>query len=316
MKKWVFGLVATILLLLCSIYVFIPTVVSLNANIEMKAASPAVHRMLLDKNNLSRWWPGKINRDSLFMEGFIYIINAGNITVMPIMVTGQKIDLTTSLYLISNRPDSTVLHWVGTMVTSYNPLARLFNYRKARKINRDMVSILEKMKAFYSNPENIYGIKIKKTYIVDSFLIATSGTSKGYPTNDFIYGLVNKLRRYATINSSKESGYPMLNISTADSTNFEIKVALPIDKSLPSSGDILQKRMPGGNIILVTEVKGGLDSNNMAFEQIQRYSIDHHIAFAAIPFYSLVTDRLKEPDTNKWQTKIYCPVMIYGRDLN
>jgi hypothetical protein len=29
----------------------------------------------------------------------------------------------------------------------------------------------------------------------------------------------------------------------------------------------------------------------------------------AIPFQSLITDRVKEPDTAKWITKLYAPVL-------
>ncbi|MEO5892188.1 MAG: GyrI-like domain-containing protein [Ferruginibacter sp.] len=276
------------------------------------ATGPGLHRMLLDKSNVSKWWPGTVSNDSFYLNGLAYKINNGNITLLPVSVYGQHIDLTTSLFLISGMNDSTKLVWVGSMVTSYNPIDRFSAFLKAKKINRDMTAILEKIKTFYSKPENIYGFDIKKTLIVDSLLIATSAESKGYPTNQFIYGLVDKLRNYATSNAAKESGYPMLNIVTTDSVNFDVKVALPIDKALPSSGDILPKAMPGKFKILMTEVKGGLDVTSRASEQIQKYSDDHSMKSAAIPFHSLVTDRSKETDPNKWVTKIYFPVLIYN----
>jgi hypothetical protein len=101
----------------------------------------------------------------------------------------------------------------------------------------------------------------------------------------------------------------MLNIETADSINYHVRVALPISKVLSTSGEILEKRMPGQGNILVTEFKGGIDAANKAFAQIENYANDYQRVAPAIPFYSLVTDRLAEPDSSKWITKIYFPVM-------
>ncbi len=67
--------------------------------------------------------------------------------------------------------------------------------------------------------------------------------------------------------------------------------------------------MPGRGNILVTKVKGGTSIAAVAFEQIKKYADDYERHAPAIPFYSLITNRLKEPDTAKWVTKIYFPVM-------
>jgi hypothetical protein len=197
---------------------------------------------------------------------------------------------------------------VGTVAASGNPVKRLFAYMKAREIRADMADIMEEIKKFYTVPGNIYRFDIKQELVTDSILISTSAGSNGYPTNEFIYNLIGKLRNYAAAMSAKQTGYPMLNISTANNINFEVKVALPVDKELPSAGDILQKRMPGGGNILVTEVKGGIWVTNEAMDQVKKYADDYMRVPPAIPFYSLITDRLKEPDSSKWVTKIYFPV--------
>jgi hypothetical protein len=195
------------------------------------------------------------------------------------------------------------------MISSYNPFKRLQAYLKAKKINRDMDLILQKMQSFYSLSENIYGFDIKKALVMDSILIQTSGISKGYPSTAFIYGLIDKLKNYSNSNNATITGYPMLNIKPLDSINFEAKLALPLDRPLPGSGDILQKRMLGMGNILVTEVKGGNAISAKAFLQIQKYAEDYQRLAPAIPFYSLVTDRMQQPDSSKWITKIYFPVM-------
>jgi hypothetical protein len=309
MRKWLLGLVVGSGLIFGSLYIFIPNIVSLKAATGISVTRPGLYRMLLDKNNVAKWWPGKIGSASFYLNDLTYTINNSSITILPVSITGQNTNLSTSLFLIPLATDSIQLEWVGAMATSYNPVKRFSAYLKAKKIKNDMAFVLQKMHIFYSEPKNIYGFDIKKELVVDSFLIATFGKCKGYPANQFIYSLIDKLRKYATENVAKESGYPMLNVSTTDSINFDVKVAIPVDKLLPSAGTISQKRMLGRGKILVTEVKGGNTMAANAFLQLQQYGDDYQRSSPAIPFYSLITDRTKETDTSKWITKIYFPVM-------
>jgi hypothetical protein len=311
MKKWIIGIVAVVVLALILIYTAIPNQITLQSSEGVNAGGSAIHRTLLDKKIVKGWWPGKITDDNLYYQDLHYEINRGNITVMPVSIRKGNIHANTSLFLTSVLTDSTQLHWVGSLPTSYNPVTRAAAYFQAKKISKSMGVILKKMKQFYAVRDNIYGIKIKKTLVVDSLLIVTSAECTGYPTNEFIYGLVGKLQDYAARNAAKQTGYPMLNVSTADSTTYQVKVAIPTNKLLPSSKDIVQRTMPGRNVILFTQVKGGNGVATSALEQIANYANDHQLKTPAIPFFSLVTDRRKEADTSKWITDIYYPVMIY-----
>jgi hypothetical protein len=100
----------------------------------------------------------------------------------------------------------------------------------------------------------------------------------------------------------------MLNIEPFDSTNYLVKVALPLENLLPDNGDILQKRMLKDGNILVAKTEGGYAKTIEVFNQIKNYATDYKMSSPAIPFYSLITDRTKETDSSKWVTKIYYPV--------
>jgi len=309
MKKWVIGILAVVVVLIGSTYVFIPNTIKLRSGTGIRATGKGIHRMLLDKATVAKWWPGNTSNDSFYLNDHIYKVENSNITLLHISINGQPRSVTTVLFFISIMIDSTQLEWTGSMVTSYNPVKRFIAYLEAKKINRDMNRILKSINTFYSKPENIYGIEIQKAYVSDSFLIATSGQCKGYPTNQYIYSLIDQLRKYAVRQSAKESGNPMLNVKTNDSINFDVKVAIPTDKLLPSSGDILQKQMLGRGNILVAEVKGGVGVTLHAYQQLQLFVEDYKYRTPAIPFYSLITDRSMEADSSKWITKIYFPVM-------
>ncbi|MEJ7587776.1 MAG: GyrI-like domain-containing protein [Ferruginibacter sp.] len=308
MKKWLFVLLAGMLFSVLAVYIVIPNTISLRASLLIKATRPGIHRMLSDKNSVARWWPGKVSNGGFYFNGRTYQITSGNITVLPIAVNTKKYELNTSLFLISFTTDSTKMGWVGSLTTSYNPFDRFRSYLEAKKIQKDMKIILQTMDTFYSKPENIYGIRIKNHLITDSILIAFAGSCKGYPTTSFLYGLFAKLKTHALARGAIVQGFPMMNIRAADSINYDYMVALPIDKKLPSSGDILEKRLPGRCNLLVTEVEGGPETNKRAFQQMEYYLEDYKLKSPALPFYSLITDRLQEQDTSKWITKIYLPV--------
>lgn len=155
--------------------------------------------------------------------------------------------------------------------------------------------------------EHVYGLNIQRTRVTDSLLVTTKITGQKYPATEEYYDLIKKLQNYMAANEAAPVNYPMLNIAEIDSNNFVTTVAIPVNKVLPDKGAILFKRMFSGNI-LTAEVKGGVFVIEEGFKQLNHYISDYQLVSPAIPFQSLVTDRLMETDTSKWITKLYYPV--------
>jgi effector-binding domain-containing protein len=221
---------------------------------------------------------------------------------------GSKNSVSTELIFLPHEDDSTVLTWNGLEEANSNPFSRMSNFSWIKNINNDLHFLLSKIQSFYSNEDNVYGLHIQKDFVADSNFIFTSTTSANYPATDIIYKMIDRLRNYVSKNGAKETGYPMLNI-LKEGDAYVVKVALPIDERLADSGDIKYRWMLKGGNILVAEVKGGPHQIEKAFNEMADYVEDHGRVAPAIPFQSLITDRRQEPDTNKWVTKIYWPVM-------
>ncbi len=310
MKKKVVAAVGLIMLAMAFLYIFIPNIITFKSSAAIKVTQKGLHRILLDKQSMAKWWPGSVSNDSFYFNGRSYQIYDNTISLMPInIMENNKAIINSSLLLIKIETDSLKLEWVGNYISSNNPINRLSAYFEAKDINHDMNTILQKIQQTYSLPKNIYNCTIQEEQVVDANLISTSDKCKNYPSNDFIYGLINKLDVYATQQRTKITGYPMLNIEGIDSGNYLVRVALPLEKLLPSNGNIQQKRMLENGKILVTEIKGGYFKTSEAYKQMIIYANDYERNSPAIPFYSLITNRLKETDSTKWITKIYCPVM-------
>ena len=310
MKKKVVAALGLIMLAIGFLYIFIPNIITLKSSAAIKVTPKGLHRVLLDKQSMAKWWPGNISNDSFYFNGRSYQIYDNTISLMPInIIENNEAIINSSLLIIKIETDSVKLEWLGNYITSYNPINRLSAYFKAKDINNDMNTILQKIQQNYSLPKNIYNCTIKEEQVVDANLISTFGKCKDYPSNTFIYSLINKLDVYANQQQTKITGYPMLNIESTDSANYLVRVAVPLEKVIPQSGDILQKRMLQNGNLLVTEIKGGNFKTSEAYKQIIIYANDYERNTPAIPFYSLITNRLKETDSTKWITKIYCPVM-------
>ena len=177
------------------------------------------------------------------------------------------------------------LVWNGELISSYNPFKRAKSYYDFNELEENVDSILWKMKSFFSNIQNVYGYNIRHESVKDSILVSTFDISKGYPSTQFIYSLIEQLKKYIKSQSAEETGFPMLNISAADSSNnYTTKVAIPVNKKLSSSGKIQYKWMLGGGNILVTDVRGGNDEINKAFQQVENYMSDRRYVAPAIPF--------------------------------
>ena len=90
---------------------------------------------------------------------------------------------------------------------------------------------------------------------------------------------------------------PWSTLLLLDSSRFEIQVAIPVNKYLPGMKLLYSKKMLKGGDILVTEITGGKNIADSAMKQMEQYVTDHKYMRIAIPFQSLVTDRMNVPDS-------------------
>ncbi|MDQ6610106.1 MAG: hypothetical protein M3Y85_09835 [Bacteroidota bacterium] len=314
MKKWILFILILIIVATGLLYFFIPTSVLILQSSVIPVNAKGFSRTIVDEKKWNQWWPGEILHNDAGTAHFRYKGNTYTIIEkrMSSVIVGVKDgndSFRTELLFIPVTPDSVVLNWEGSATSSILPVNRLRLYYKGKNLNKDLKAILQHIQEFYEKEENIYGLTIKKDLVVDSTLISTAATSRGYPTIEFIYGLIDKLKIYAERNGAKQTGLPMLNINTADGIVYDTRVAMPVDKRLKDSGSIAYRWMLGGGNILMTEVKGGPYTIKQAFAEMENYVHDFQRTAPAIPFQSLITDRRKEPDTSRWITRLFWPVM-------
>ncbi len=242
-----------------------------------------------------------------FYRNYHFAVNSKMFMGDSIIIKNNSILINSFLNIIQLDSDSVAIQWKGQSATASGPIKIFENYLQGKKLENNIEELLQKMKTFLENKENLYGIHIDQIQVTDTLLIATRYFSNTYPTTSEIYRLIKTLKEYILKAGALETNSPMLHI-IQDSAGFKTMVAIPINKLIQATDNFIFKRMVPGKI-LVTEVRGGDYTAVYALKQIEMYMNDYHLIAPAIPFQSLVTDRSKEPDTMKWVTKIFYPVI-------
>jgi hypothetical protein len=316
MKKWFWALAVLLILGLAAIYYYIPGTLLISEAVSANVTPEGAYRSLSDSSNWNKWWPHdapgndpradnahlplRYNNDS-------YIITKRLHNWYEIQVGNNGITVTSNLYLFPMPNKTTMAKWECSISPGNNPIKRVVQYRQALAIKKNMHVILGSLQHYLSRQENIYRLTLLETGTPDTLLIATKSLSANYPGTDIIYSMIDRLTAYCRMSDARVTGSPMLNVTKLYPANYQVMVALPVNKALSGNGVIFPRKMVPGKFITTT-VTGGPHTIDEAFKQVHFFFQDYQRTSMAIPFAYLVTDRRQETDTSKWITKIYAPV--------
>jgi hypothetical protein len=291
-----------LLLLLAAVYFLIPSRLDVVVLLPVRCNIDAADRSLRDTADRTKWWGDQEN-------GTVRCTVTG---LFRRMVDVRIDDSGTSVQsrlsaLPSVRIDSCVLRWEVGLASGLNPIGRIERYRQAKKLAADIQKLLSGIGSRLEDQRLVYGMVITEGNTTDSALVSTERIFDQYPSDSMIYGLIGKLRQFVGRNGAHETGYPMLNVTQELKGTCKVEVGLPIDRTINGEGEIGWRRLIRV-VFLVADVRGGDYTVRQAVSQMGNYISDYKRTVMAIPYQSLVTDRMKEPDTTKWLTRLYVPV--------
>jgi hypothetical protein len=312
MKKSLSGIIVLALLLTGSVYFFIPQNIRVGSEMTAVSSIGSVQRVTGSHDYRARWFPkeGKmVSPTKYVLDGCTYQFGTDNSINSNITIQYKNINTSSLLTTLAMENNSVNISWRLNQQTSYNPFSRISCYFNLKHIKKTNEKILLAIQVFLSSKKNVYGFNISQYKQADSTLITLKAFSLQYPVVEDIYKNIEKLKQYAAANTANITNAPMLNIENDGPGKWLYMVALPIDKALDNKGDIIAKRMFAGGKILITEnITGGPALINHALQNLEKYKTDYGYMSPAIPFQSLITDRIKETDTTRWITKLYYPV--------
>ena len=304
MKKIVIVLMVLIVIAAASVYLFIPAQLVASSALVVRCSERTAERFLGSENYWAKWWPGD---KPYSYDGYSYSVIKDIPDFIGIGIKSRDSITASTVSVAPMGNDSCFIMWTCRMQTSVNPVKKLQQYFDAKHIKESMTDLLANAKKLLQNPDSVYGMHVIETTVKDTLLVSTKTAFKNYPSTQDLYSVINTLKNYVLQNNASITGNPMMYVSKQD-TAYTLQVALPVNKELPISGAIAPKRMVPLKI-LVADVHGGTGKVNEAFHQMQNYVDDHGRESPAIPFISIVTDRMQETDTAKWISRIYYPVL-------
>jgi hypothetical protein len=307
MKKWILAasLAATL-----GLPLLLPEKKESIRSVDIPAPATAILRRIGQPRNMDTWWPGTPGPDSgwTFGKGDYRFTEAyvGSITLA---ARHGKLPTDMSLAASGVAAANTILTLQSTTTFSPNPYARLWQYLSYNGIQREFDNLLDSLAGLLSHPDKLYGFHIERRKVTDGTLISLKQAFDHAPSTEEVYALIGRVRTYVAAKGGRETNPPMLNVYSEDGgKSLTAQVAIPTDRELPSEGPFLLKRMlPGGNI-LMAEVTGGPTRVDSCRQAVEDYVKDRIMMSPAIPFLSLVTDRMAVKDTSRWVTRVYHPV--------
>jgi effector-binding domain-containing protein len=318
MKRILTGIIIVILILIVLPYVMVPSTIHESIYTISGTTQKSAQRYLLDDNKWDRWWPEGPTKvitgvqviDSthyFYYNGYAFRLSQQFLSGIELTSNHFRDSLKSLITIVPIGKDTVKLVWEFNEKASLNPITRFTQRNKAKRLKVDMGNLIQQLAVFLSDDLNTYGIKVTRTTVADSFLVATKTILKYEPAITDIYRQVEQLQQYASASGAHVTNSPMLNKRRIDSTQVEMMVALPINKALNGKGSIIYRELPAGKL-LVTEVQGGPSRVREAFRQLENYLVEHKYESPAIPFESLVTNRQQQADTTQWVTRIYYPI--------
>lgn len=305
MRKIILIIFLILLVLATAFYLFANKQNVITTAIRIHAAQNAVLRCLTEKEKWQAWWPAQMNElqypeDNFSMQQKLF-------SRVPVFVNSNNDNNLSYITIASLATDTCSAIWQYPLPPTSNPIKKISVHLQSGKIKRHFQEVLTALKEFAENTDNVYGIKIQQVKVKDSALVIVKSETSGYPNTTTIYNLIYELKQYINSSGAIETDYPMMHIQELKSNRYQVMVAIPVNTPLRGNGRVEPRRMVLGNI-LVAEVNGGTETVKQAMMEMENYVYDYRKSSPAIPFVMLVTDRLKQPDTTQWVTRIYYPI--------
>lgn len=292
-----------------AVYFFIPVKQHFTHGITINCTEEGAIRQIINKDKWQSWWPGEKKNDCLFLYmGYSYKFDKILYNGIETTVFNNKDSVKGFLQFLYYGIDSTRLQWTSADTLSTNPFKRIVEYFQSRKLKSNVESLLTGISTYFNQEENIYGFKVKKQKQTETSLVSFKQTFDHYPSTQEVYTMIQTLKEYIREKGGEEKDVPMLHVHHESIAVYETMIAIPVKTELAAEGNFQLKRMMMGSI-LMAEIKGGVASVTTAEQELINYAKDYKKTAPAIPFQSLVTNRLLETDTSKWVTRLYYPVM-------
>jgi hypothetical protein len=298
MRKIVLLLTTILVLSVVAIYLLVPKQFIIKGSQTVNQSAPSVIRGMMQTNKWSEWMPkeAKLNLTGTMVA-----------TIQTELIL-DEVKVPVEFSIIDDTSANAIIGFETSMEqTNWSPIARVQNYLFAKKIQGQLDLILAAAGNYYNTVKGVYGFDIQETNVQDSSLIALDQVLMDTPTLVQIYDMITQLEQHIITQNGKIKNDPMVNITRINEDEVFTQVAIPIEKDIQVNSPFTLKKMVLGKLLSVTVIGDAATVNN-ALIATKQYLGDKQRTSPAIPYVIYNTNRIKEPDAQKWKSTINYPV--------
>ncbi len=298
MRKIVLLLSTIVVLSLVAVYLLVPKLIIIKGAQVVNQSAPSVIRGMMQVDKWSEWLP---KETSLSVTGTMVATIQAELTL-------DKINIPVEFSIIDDTSTNTIIGFETSMEnTNWSPIASVQNYLFAKRIQGQLDLILSAAGNYYNTVKGVYGFDIQETNVQDSSLIALDQVRMDTPSLVQLYEMITKLEQHIIAQNGKIKNDPMVNITRINKDEVYTQVAIPIEKDIQVKPPFTLKKMVLGKLLSVAVI-GDAATVNSALVATKQYLGDKQRTSPAIPYVIYNTNRMKEPDAQKWKSTINYPV--------
>ena len=298
MRKILVLLSTIVALSLVAIYLLVPKLLIIKGNQVVNQSAPSVIRGMMQVDKWSEWMP---KETSLSVTGTM-------VATIQTELTLDEIKIPVEFSIIDDTSANAIIGFETSMVNSnWSPIAKVQNYLFAKRIQGQLDLVLSAAGNYYNTVKGVYGFDIQETNVQDSSLIALDQVLMDTPTLVQVYEMIAQLEQHIASQNGKFKNDPMVNITRINEDEVFTQVAIPIEKDILVKPPFSLKKMVLGKLLSVS-VTGDATAVNNALLATKQYLGDKQRTSPAIPYVIYNTNRIKEPDAQKWKSTINYPV--------
>ena len=298
MRKILVLLSTIVALSLVAIYLLVPKLLIIKGNQVVNQSVPSVIRGMMQTAKWPEWMP---KETALSVTGNM-------VATIQTELTLDEINIPVEFSIIDDTSNNAIIGFETSMNNNHwSPIARVQNYLFAKRIQGKLDLILSAAGNYYNTVKGVYGFDIQETNVQDSSLIALDQVLMDTPTLVQVYDMIAQLEQHITTQNGKIKNAPMVNITRINKDEVFTQVAIPIEKDIQVKPPFTLKKMVLGKLLSVAVI-GDASVVNNALIAAKQYLGDKQKTSPAIPYVIYNTNRIKEPDAQKWKSTINYPV--------
>lgn len=303
MKKKVI-LLSLLVLTICTF--FVP--ISQQQTVLIKAPFLNVYRLLADPLNWQRWRPD-IKKDFITdSTKFSIQKDTASFTVkneeknLGVRMSGNIFTVTdhyerrASNYNYVIFPDKFPKQ---TFLSVYKDIS-LFSYLigKIKPVSFSDTHVFD-LKKFMETDSLLYGFKIFKTRVPESFLIEIKKEVLAKNKFDEAAKMFSTLQQFVKAHQIKQVQPLIAQFITKGKDSTQVNIGLYVDKEVKGKNDVNFARMPKGGPLYAIKFNGKFVDRPKAYVALHQYFIDHLYQSAILPFETYLDNKLPASDSDR-----------------